>query len=124
LAAEGHTILLCSHQLHEVEQVCHRVAILKQGRMLAQGSVAELLQRGQGVEVRIVGDPTPALHVLEKIEWIGAIEQRGDTLLVDAPGERAPEMNTLLIRHDVQVAEIRMHTETLEEFFLEVTEDT
>jgi hypothetical protein len=62
--------------------------------------------------------------VLEKIEWIGAIEQRGDTLLVDAPGERAPEMNALLIRHDVQVAEIRMHTETLEAFFLEVTEDT
>jgi ABC-2 type transport system ATP-binding protein len=123
LAAEGHTILLCSHQLHEVEQVCHRVAILKQGRMLAQGSVAELLQRGQGVEVRIVGDPAPALHMLEQVDWIGAIEQRGDTLLVDAPGARAPEINALLIRHDIQVAEIRMHTETLEEFFLEVTEE-
>lgn len=45
MAAEGRTIFLCSHMLHEVEQLCERVAILKQGRLLAQGRVAELLAR-------------------------------------------------------------------------------
>jgi ABC-2 type transport system ATP-binding protein len=122
LAQSGHTIFLCSHLLHEVEQVCQRVAILKQGRLLAQGSVQELLQRGRNVQVRVVGDPTQALDVLRSVEWITYVRQEDDVLLVEAPAERAPDINTLLIRHDISVAEIRVREESLEQFFLEVTE--
>jgi ABC-2 type transport system ATP-binding protein len=123
LGAEGRTILLSSHLLREVEQVCQRVAILKEGRMLAQGSVPELLRRGQGVQVRVVGDPALALDVLHGVDWIGAVEQHDDLLLIDAPEARAPEINALLTRHDIGVAEIRAREESLESFFLEVTED-
>jgi ABC-2 type transport system ATP-binding protein len=122
LAQSGHTIFLCSHLLHEVEQVCQRVAILKQGRLLAQGSVQELLQRGQSVQVRVVGDMAQAMNVLRSVEWIAHVRQEDDMLLVDAPAERAPDINTLLIQHDIGVAEIRAREESLEHFFLEVTE--
>jgi ABC-2 type transport system ATP-binding protein len=47
LAREGRTVLLASHLLHEVQQVCSHVAILKRGELLAQGSVQEIL-RGDG----------------------------------------------------------------------------
>ncbi len=124
LAAEGHTIFLSSHMLHEVEQVCQRVAILKQGTILAQGSVAELRRRGQGVQVRVMSDPAQALAVLETVEWIGTVTHQDDLLLVDAPGERVPEINALLTRNDIAVAEIRLQEESLETFFLEVTEDS
>jgi ABC-2 type transport system ATP-binding protein len=124
LAAEGHTIFLSSHMLHEVEQVCQRVAILKQGTILAQGSVAELRQRGQGVQVRVMGDPAQALAVLDAVDWIGTVTHQDDLLLVDAPGERVPEINALLTRNDIAVAEIRLQEESLETFFLEVTEDS
>jgi ABC-2 type transport system ATP-binding protein len=123
LAQSGHTIFLCSHLLHEVEQVCQRVAILKQGRLLAQGDVQELLQRGQSVQVRVVGDPAQALAVLRPVEWITHVFQEGDVLRVEAPAERAPDINTLLIQHDIGVAEIRVREESLEQFFLEVTEE-
>jgi ABC-2 type transport system ATP-binding protein len=122
LGAEGRTIFLCSHLLHEVEQVCQRVAIIKQGRLLAQGTVKELLGRSQGVQVRIAGDPAQAIDLLQQVEWISAVEQRDDTLIVTAPRERAPDINALLTRNDIAVAEIRAREESLEQFFLEVTE--
>ncbi len=121
LAEQGQTIFLCSHQLHEVEQVCRRVAILKQGRVLAQGSVAELLQQRRRVQVRVVASAPRALELLRTVPWIGAVEQQGDLLLVDVAGSRAPEVNALLTRHDIPVAEIRTRTESLEQFFLEIT---
>ncbi len=124
LSQQGHTIFLSSHLLHEVEQICQRVAILKHGRVLSQGKVQELLRRGQGVRVRLASDPARALELLRSVVWVGDIEQQGtDTLIVDVPSSRAPEINALLARQDVLVAEIGTHEESLEEFFLEVTGD-
>lgn len=123
LAQQGHTIFLCSHLLHEVQQVCQRVAILKEGRVLAMGAMDELVQRGQGVEIRVASDPAAAVALLRSVEWIGAVEQEGDVLRIDVPSARAPEVNALLARHDVLVAEIRSREESLEAFFLEVTHE-
>lgn len=123
LAQQGHTIFLCSHLLHEVQQVCQRVAILKEGRILAMGAVDELVRRGQGIEIRVASDPVAAVELLRSVEWVGAVEQAGDVLHVDVPSSRAPEVNALLARHDVLVAEIRSREESLETFFLEVTHE-
>ncbi|MEX2458515.1 MAG: ATP-binding cassette domain-containing protein [Actinomycetota bacterium] len=53
LGAEGRTVFLSSHQLHEVQQVCDHVAILSRGRLIAQGSVRELLAGGKAEEHRV-----------------------------------------------------------------------
>ena len=123
LARNGRTIFLCSHMLHEVEQVCERVAILKQGRLLAQGTVHELLNREQGIEVRVEGPVEPAVAVLEQIEWVAGVEHHADRLLVAAPAARAAELNRLLARADIAVASLTPRASSLEEFFLEVTGD-
>jgi ABC-2 type transport system ATP-binding protein len=121
LAQSGHTIFLSSHMLHEVEQLCGRVAILKAGRVIAEGTVADLLRRGRGVLLRVAGDTAAALALLRATPWIAGVEPRGDTLLVDAPAERTAEINALLAAHAIPVAEIRANEERLEDFFLEVT---
>lgn len=121
LAAGGRTIFLCSHMLHEVQQVCERVAILKEGRLVRQGSVAELLRRGQGIRLRVAGDPAPALALLRALDWVGAVTQHDGLLLVEAPGERAAELNAYLAGRGVPVTEIGARESSLEEFFLEVT---
>lgn len=121
LAQNGCTIFLSSHMLHEVEQLCGRVAILKEGRVIADGPVAALLRRGRGVLVRVAGDIARAADVLRRVEWIAHVEQHNDTLVVDAPIERAPEINALLTSQALPVAEIRAHEERLEDFFLDIT---
>lgn len=121
LAAGGRTIFLCSHMLHEVEQVCTRVAILKQGHLLAQGRVDELLRRGRGIQIRVASDRALALQVLSGVSWVSAVAEAGELLIADAPIERAAELNMLLTQAGVPVAELRERAHSLEEFFLEVT---
>ncbi|EFO80236.1 ABC transporter related protein [Oscillochloris trichoides DG-6] len=123
LAAEGRTILLCSHVLHEVEQLCQRVAILKEGRLIAQGNVADLLQREQGIRLRVEGDPAAAIALLHALPWVTGLTQEGTVIFVDAPSQRVAELNTYLARNDIAVAEIGLRERSLETFFLEVTGD-
>jgi ABC-2 type transport system ATP-binding protein len=121
LAAGGHTIFLTSHMLHEVEQLCERVAILKQGRLVVQGTVAQLLRRGRGVRMRLVGEAAAAAERLRAIPWVDSVEQNEDVLVVGAPVERAAELNILLVEEGFGVAELGAVERHLEDFFLEVT---
>lgn len=120
LAQSGCTIFLCSHMLHDVEQLCERVAILKQGRLITQGRVADLLHRGQRVHVRVGADPNRASALLRGLAWVSNVEQHGDALLVHAPAERAAEINALLAQHGLPVMEIRAEEQQLEAFFLDI----
>ncbi|NJN16283.1 MAG: ATP-binding cassette domain-containing protein [Oscillochloris sp.] len=120
LAAGGRTVLLCSHMLHEVEQVCQQVAILKAGRLIASGTVAEFVQRGHAIRVRIAGEVAPAAALIAALPWVERVEQQADLLLVHAPSSRSAELNTHLARNGVAVAELGGGG-GLEEFFLEVT---
>src|SRR5437762_9375723 len=52
LARQGRTVFLCSHLLHEVQEVSDRVAIIKKGTLVAEGTVSELLGRGQYLRLR------------------------------------------------------------------------
>ena len=121
LARSGRTIFVSSHLLHEAEQMCDEVAILKQGRVVTSGTVADLLRRGRGLLVRVGGDVAAAAALLRGVAWAVGVDQRGDTLLVDAPTEHAAEITTLLAAHAISVVEIRPNERHLEDFFLEVT---
>jgi ABC-2 type transport system ATP-binding protein len=46
----GITVVLCSHQLHQVQRICHRVGVMMRGRLIAQHSMAELGREGGGLE--------------------------------------------------------------------------
>jgi ABC-2 type transport system ATP-binding protein len=121
LAAGGRTVLLCSHILHEVEQLCGRVAIMKGGRLIAAGRVEELLRRDRGLRLRVEGDPEAAIALIAALPWVAGVRRDGELLLVDAPSTRAAELNAHLGRNGVPVAEIGAAAGSLEEFFLEVT---
>lgn len=67
LGASGVTVLLSSHQLNEVQQVCDRVAIMSHGTVIASGTVTQLLASRTSGDVRIrVADPVAAGRVLER----------------------------------------------------------
>jgi ABC-2 type transport system ATP-binding protein len=58
LRRSGRTLLLCSHYLHEVEQLCDEVGILRKGQMVRTGAVRDLLGGHDSVEIMLVGDET------------------------------------------------------------------
>ncbi|WP_202901960.1 ATP-binding cassette domain-containing protein [Thermogemmatispora carboxidivorans] len=146
LAQQGKTIFLSSHILHEVQQVCNRVAILHRGNLIKQGDVAALLRQSEHILIRMKSsaEAQAALQLLQEAReggatWIKAVaaagagpseqpgkasEARGEaatTLRVEAPAERSAEINALLARRDLFAAEIHPHEGSLEEAFLELT---
>ena len=124
LATGGRTVLLSSHLLHEVEQVCDSVAILSRGRLIAQGKVADLVQSGGGERVSLrTTDNAKAVEVLSALDWVEEVQPRGESVLVTAPSERSSELSAALGRAEVYVTEMVAEEQSLEQYFLEVTGD-
>ena len=114
------TVLLASHLLHEVEQVCDAVAILSRGRLIAQGPVAELIGRTDRLYVRTTDD-LRAVTVLEDLDWVEQVAAEGDGLTVLVETARSAEVSAALAAAGIHVAEMRIRQTSLEEYFLEVT---
>lgn len=133
LAATGKTIFLSSHILYEIQQVCSRVAILQKGRLLKQGSVEDLLRKGDRIVVRLgtAEETAQALAILQHaaehdMAWITQVsngaDQRGQPVIyVEAPTARSPEITALLAQNSLAIAEMYQATSSLEDFFLELT---
>ena len=120
LAHEGRALFLCSHLLHEVEQVCDRVAIIKEGVMLACAPVHELLAQGRTLQIK-VGDPARAAAILSGLPWINSVKRENDHLIVDAPKESASRVNAALAEHNIFASELVSHGVSLESVFLQLT---
>ena len=116
----GLTILLSSHLLHEVEQVCNRVAILEQGNLLYQGPVQELIADGRRVKLR-TDRVSEAFELLAKDPRL-ILSRNGDqSLYLQAADEVVPEINALLVHQGFRVMEISSQHESLEQVFLRLT---
>ena len=122
LAAEGRTIFMCSHLLHEVEQTCHRVGILQRGSLIAAGSVQDLLQGEQQIELqlRLVEQ---AEEVLRTVAWISRIERDGHRLILKTQVTHAEEVVALLAGRQIYPTVVRPREINLEELFLDLTHE-
>lgn len=120
LAEQGKTIFISSHLLHEIEQVCDRVAVIRRGEVVAEGAVDELLSQTERLVIR-----TPQLRdaalLLRGLPGVRDIAVADDHLRVDAPDVRAATLNAELVRAGIEVDELRRERATLEATFLELT---
>ncbi|MCO1577913.1 ATP-binding cassette domain-containing protein [Crossiella sp. SN42] len=124
LGSAGRTVLLSSHLLGEVEQVCDRVGVIQQGRLIAEGSVAELTSSLDAGRLMITASPRQrAAEVLRRHPSVRAVRQEGEDLLVSAPVELIGALNRELVLAEVTVTHLRAVRHSLEEVFLELTVD-
>jgi ABC-2 type transport system ATP-binding protein len=117
LADTGTTVFLSSHLLAEVEQVCDQVAVLRDGRLVGQGRVAELAARRARVRVLLRPADQPAAQRL--LAGWSAQPDGADALLVDtADGRR---VNEVLGRGGIWADQVSVERAGLEETFLAMT---
>jgi ABC-2 type transport system ATP-binding protein len=115
LAEGGQTVLLSSHLLGEVEQICDRVGVIAGGRLRAEGTVAEL--RG-GVSLVMRVDPLPAaIPVAQRLLGTPAVSTVDGCLRMATGPERAPDVVRAMVAAGVDVHEIRPVHRSLEEIF-------
>jgi ABC-2 type transport system ATP-binding protein len=141
LSAEGISILISSHRLHEIEQVCDRVGIIHKGEMLYEGPVGPLLVSDDFVSLRcapretplegptplrphsIASGNQPVLTFLAQ-QGIESKPGRNGSILVKAADDNAiAKVNRLLVENRFDVSEIVQTRMTLEEMFLQLTHD-
>ena len=127
LAADGTTVFLSTHVLPEVEQLCNRVAILREGRVVAEGPTGDLLGTGERLFVRFdsPAEATAALAVLGAGAALtdGGPSHPGVAVLVDTPVGEASAVSRRLGEAGLYPAELTVRRESLEAVFRELTAD-
>ena len=99
----------------------NHLAIIKQGRVIAQGETSRLLRRGGTLQLKVT-DTDKAVIILKSAEWIPSVTREDNTILVEVPLERAADISALLAKNNIFLSEMKTRENTLESFFLEVTE--
>jgi ABC-2 type transport system ATP-binding protein len=115
------TVLLSSHQLAEVEQVCDRVGVILRGHMVAEGTVEEL--RGQTGLTISAAPQEKAGEVLVGMLGPDVVHLEDGKFRLDVPPARAAEINRTLVNTGVDVTELRSSERSLEDIFLQLTGD-
>jgi ABC-2 type transport system ATP-binding protein len=104
-AESGTTVLVSSHLLSEVEQVCDHAAVMNKGRLIAAGTVSELLATTNVVYLE-VDDVTRAIRVLAAVDGIGRVTNEGRGLSVELDGIERKTVVAELVRAGVGVETI------------------
>ncbi len=122
LADEGMTVLLSSHLLGEVEEVCNRVAIIRRGRIVYEGTISGLAGGGSNVYRLATSDDADARRVCEAQPGIGEVHSERGRLAFTADAGAVGELSRALIEAGVLIHELVPLTMTLEDLFFSLTE--
>lgn len=130
---DEHTILLSSHILPEVAQICQRVLIINKGQIVATDTPSNLtsqLQKSAHVSLTVKGDPSaviPHLEGLDGVEKVTCDAARPGRLLVESDRSRdlRPEIARVVVNQRADLLELKLMDMSLEDIFMQlVTEET
>jgi ABC-2 type transport system ATP-binding protein len=123
-ASRGRTVLLCTHNLFEAEQLCDRLSIVKSGRQIAEGTPTTLRAASSTLCVLKVRERSPALLVrlaeLREIESVSLDGPGTITYLAQDPGEANPLVIRAAVAAGADVVGLRETTPSLEEVYLQL----
>jgi ABC-type multidrug transport system ATPase subunit len=121
---EGRTVFISSHLLDEVEKTCDAAAIVDRGKIVTQGTIAELAGGGARHElIVVVDDAELALAQLDSSELVREARRSDEGLRVVLAGglQTAAQLNAMLVQAGVGVMRLEPVRESLERRFLEIT---
>jgi ABC-2 type transport system ATP-binding protein len=126
-----HTILVSSHILSEISQICDRLLVIQEGEIVAQGSEQELAARfgsGGHVEIDVRGAPHIALALLRSVRGVTGVDVIAArdgvaTLRVEGTSDLRPEIARVLVSAGVDLLRLDRGVEKLESIFLRLTQD-
>ena len=122
LASEGITVLLSSHQLPEVQELCDRVAIVDSGRVVYEGALADLRRQGGAGYLMRTTDDARALALAREQPAIEHAIGDGHGLRFQAEEPAVGELTLALARGGVGILALTPELATLEDLFFRLTE--
>jgi ABC-2 type transport system ATP-binding protein len=120
LGRQGRTVILSSHLMGEVQEVCDRVAVISDGRIVAESTVEEL--RG-GTSLLVTAEPADrAVDVLVASRLAEAVRRDGPDLRITAEPHVTAEIVRALVTAGVDVTRVQRDERQLEDVFFEITD--
>ena len=126
LCAEGKTILVSSHILSELSQMCADIGIIDAGKIVLSGNMAEILQKvndSNPLLIRICGESRTAIGILKKDPRVQTIAIRDEDIIVNFHGNRQAEAELLysLMEAGIPVSGFIREQGDLESIFMQIT---
>src|ERR1700737_3145355 len=121
LKARGTAVFLNSHLLSEVEQVCDRLAVVDHGRVIATGTMAQILGQDGAVRIRVTG-----LELVNRaaLKTYGNLEDEGEWLTFRGLNpDRVPQLVSEIVRQGGRIYAVEPRHETLEDRFLQLLKE-
>ncbi|MGH7825086.1 MAG: ABC transporter ATP-binding protein [Candidatus Binatia bacterium] len=117
------TVMLSSHQLQQVQEICNRIGIIVKGRLIVQGQMDELgkailKERQWNFLLEVAGSPDGLERDLHAIPGVDDIEKRSHGLFLRCTRDVRPDVIALLARKNLQLLQLRSEDPTLEEIYL------
>ena len=123
---EGTTVILTTHYIEEADYLCHRIAIMDQGKIVAMdapGKLKEVVGLNL-ISLQIAqGEVDGLVNLLKQLAWVKKIESRNGSveLSIDGAEERVPELIDFADDHEFAISSINLHKPSLEDAFLHYT---
>ncbi len=123
MAKQNVTIVLSSHQLHQVQKICSRVGILSKGHLVAEGSIDQLGREAiAGGKFRIelqVSEPTLKLiSSIKKIKGVSNVESSGDQLLISCDEDLRPKIARAVVDSDSLLVQMKIEEYGLDDIYM------
>ncbi len=120
---QGLTVLLCSHMLHQVQRICHRIGIIVNGKMIVQGRTDELgrtilKEHLWNFLLEVSGQADKFEDELRSISGIGVVEERSGGWFLRCTKDVRPEILSLVSQKGLSLLQLRSEDPTLEEIYL------
>ncbi len=117
------TVILSSHQLHQVQQICSRVGMMANGRMIAEGSIDQLAREALAggrfrIEIQLVETTQALIDCIKQIEGVVDVEKSGDLLLVSCKEDLRPQIAKAIVDNNGLLVQMKIQSYALEDVYM------
>jgi ABC-2 type transport system ATP-binding protein len=118
----GTTVVLVTHFMDEVEHLCDRVAVFRDGRVLASASPSRLVQEHGSERIVRFSTASPDISWLSGVTNVESYEQQGDAVTVHGRGSVLAHVAAAVVARGQAPADLRVEMPTLEDVYMQLVE--
>ena len=119
----GTTVLLSSHQLYQVQRVCHNVGILSKGKMVIEGAIDELGRKALAggrflIEVETAEPRAELVDIIKKIKGVEKVEAEGKILKISTDSDLRSQISRAVVDNDALLVQMKAHEFSLDDIYM------
>lgn len=119
----GTTVVLSSHQLYQVQRVCHSIGILSKGKMVIEGAIDKLGREALAggryqIEVETVQPSARLIDVIRGIKGVISVDTRDDMLTVSTDADLRAEISKAVVQNDFPLIQMKIQEFSLDDIYM------